>query len=82
MSLQPCLQGKIEILVLATCDLSCTVQEDHQHLICSKYVFHELFITQQVQGEAVGRPATIEGRIGLAVQEGVITVINRGLCVC
>lgn len=50
--------------------------------MCSKYVFHELFIAQHVQGEAVGGPAAIEGRIRLAVQEGVIAVINRGLCVC
>lgn len=53
-----------------------------QHLMCSKYVFHELFIAQHVQGEAVGGPAAIEDRIRLAVQEGVIAVINSGLCVC
>lgn len=54
------------------------MKEDNR---CSKYEFQKLFIPQHVQGEAVGRPAAIEGRFGLAVQKRVMTGINRHLCV-
>lgn len=51
-------------------ELSCTVNKvraQGHSWMCSKYELQELIVTYRVQGQAVGRPAAVKGRFGLAV---------------
>lgn len=61
---------------------SCCVVYKEREPACSEDEFQELLVPQHVQREAVGGPAAVERRLGVAVQQRVISWINRGLCVC